>query len=82
MVELKDRLAKFGKAQSIVMPPPSSDLLSNNTIVEVNDAREEAQSALIALGYKPAQASKLVESVYTEGMESEAVIRDALKAAI
>ncbi|MCZ8528164.1 Holliday junction branch migration protein RuvA [Alteromonas sp. PRIM-21] len=82
VVELKDRLAKFGKAQSIVMPPPSSDLLSNNTIVEVNDAREEAQSALIALGYKPAQASKLVESVYTEGMESEAVIRDALKAAI
>ncbi|MBT3136064.1 Holliday junction branch migration protein RuvA [Alteromonas sp. ALT199] len=82
VVELKDRLAKFGKAQSIVMPPPSSDLLSNNTIVAVNDAREEAQSALIALGYKPAQASKLVESVYTEGMESEAVIRDALKAAI
>ncbi|CAB9493276.1 Holliday junction branch migration protein RuvA [Alteromonas macleodii] len=82
VVELKDRLAKFGKAQSIVMPPPSSDLLSNNTIVEVNDAREEAQSALIALGYKPAQASKLVESVYIEGMESEAVIRDALKAAI
>ncbi|AXT37462.1 Holliday junction branch migration protein RuvA [Alteromonas sp. BL110] len=82
VVELKDRLAKFGKAQSIVMPPPSSDLLSNNTIVEVNDAREEAQSALIALGYKPAQASKLVESVYTEGMESEAVIREALKAAI
>ena len=82
VVELKDRLAKFGKAQSIVMPPPSSDLLTNNTIVEVNNAREEAQSALIALGYKPAQASKLVESVYVEGMESEAVIRDALKAAI
>ncbi|WP_338516892.1 Holliday junction branch migration protein RuvA [Alteromonas gracilis] len=82
VVELKDRLAKFGKAQSIAVPPPSADLLSSNTIVEVNDAREEAQSALIALGYKPAQASKLVESVYTEGMESEALIREALKAAI
>ena len=82
VVELKDRLAKFGKAQSIVVPPPSGDLLSPNTIVEVNDAREEAQSALIALGYKPAQASKLVESVYSEGMESEALIREALKAAI
>lgn len=82
VVELKDRLAKFGKAQSIAVPPPSADLLSPNTIVEVNDAREEAQSALIALGYKPAQASKLVESVYMEGMESEALIREALKAAI
>lgn len=82
VVELKDRLAKFGKAQSIAVPPPSADLLSSNTIVEVNDAREEAQSALIALGYKPAQASKLVESVYMEGMESEALIREALKAAI
>ena len=82
VVELKDRLAKFGKAQSIVVPPPSGDLLSKNTIVEVNDAREEAQSALIALGYKPAQASKLVDSVYNEGMESEALIREAWKAAI
>jgi Holliday junction DNA helicase RuvA len=82
VVELKDRLAKFGKAQSIAVPPPSADLLSSNTIVEVNDAREEAQSALIALGYKPVQASKLVESVYTQGMESEALIREALKAAI
>ncbi|AIF98414.1 MAG TPA: Holliday junction branch migration protein RuvA [Alteromonas australica] len=82
VVELKDRLAKFGKAQSIAVPPPSSDLLSANTFVEVNDTREEAQSALIALGYKPAQASKLVDSVYSEGMESEALIREALKAAI
>ncbi len=82
VVELKDRLAKFGKAQSIAVPPPSSYLLSANTFVEVNDTREEAQSALIALGYKPAQASKLVDSVYSEGMESEALIREALKAAI
>lgn len=82
VVELKDRLAKFGKTQSIVVPPPSSDLLSGSTIVPVNDSREEAQSALIALGYKPAQASKLVESVYQEGMESEALIREALKAAL
>lgn len=82
VVELKDRLAKFGKAQSIAVPPLSGDLLSTNTIVAVNDAREEAQSALIALGYKPAQASKLVDSVYKEGMESEALIRESLKAAI
>ncbi|MDB2330781.1 Holliday junction branch migration protein RuvA [Alteromonas sp.] len=82
VVELKDRLAKFGKTQSITIPPPSGDLLSGSTIVTVNDAREEAQSALIALGYKPAQANKLVDSVYTDGIQSEALIREALKAAI
>ena len=82
VVELKDRLAKFGKVQSIAIPPPSADLLNANTLVEVNDTREDAQSALVALGYKPAQASKLIDSVYKEGMESETLIREALKAAI
>ena len=82
VVELKDRLAKFGKMQSVAVPAPSSDLLSGSTIVAVNSAREEAQSALIALGYKPAQASKLVDSVYKDGMESESLIREALKAAL
>ncbi|WP_218313244.1 Holliday junction branch migration protein RuvA [Alteromonas antoniana] len=81
VVELKDRLAKFGKSESVSLPV-SADNLSGQTIVAVNDAREEAQSALVALGYKPAQASKLVSSVYQDGMESEAVIREALKAAI
>ncbi|WP_334026983.1 Holliday junction branch migration protein RuvA [Alteromonas sp. P256] len=82
VVELKDRLAKFGKMQSVAVPAPSSDLLSGSTFVAVNSAREEAQSALIALGYKPAQASKLVDSVYQDGMESESLIREALKAAL
>jgi Holliday junction DNA helicase RuvA len=82
VVELKDRLAKFGKMQSVAVPAPSSDLLSGSTFVAVNSAREEAQSALIALGYKPAQASKLVDCVYKDGMESESLIREALKAAL
>ena len=52
VVELKDRLAKFGKQQAVPMPV-DVDAKFMNTIVPVNDAREEAQSALIALGYKP-----------------------------
>ncbi len=81
LVELKDRLAKFGKQQAVPMPV-DVDSKFMNTIVPVNDAREEAQSALIALGYKPAQASKLVDSVYQDGMSSENLIREALKAAL
>lgn len=82
VVELKDRLKKFGQNQQIDMPPPLADDGDNNAIVALNDAREEAQSALVALGYKPAQASKLVESVYQENMDSESLIREALKAAL
>lgn len=82
VVELKDRLKKFGQNQQIDMPPPLADNGDSNTIVALNDAREEAQSALVALGYKPAQASKLVESVYQENMDSESLIREALKAAL
>lgn len=82
VVELKDRLKKFGQNQQIDMPPPLADDGDNNTIVALNDAREEAQSALVALGYKPAQASKLVDSVYQENMDSESLIREALKAAL
>jgi len=82
VVELKDRLAKFGKSQDIVLPAGAETGGSSGAIVPLNDAREEAQGALIALGYKPAQASKMVEGVYAKGMDSEALIRDALKASI
>ena len=40
--------------------------------------RDEAEGALIALGYKPAEASRAVAAV-TEDMPLEALIRQALK---
>lgn len=82
VVELKDRLEKFGKNQQISMPPPLAQDADTASIVPINDAREEAQSALVALGYKPAQASKLVDSVYQDSLDSESLIREALKAAL
>ncbi|NMH59424.1 Holliday junction branch migration protein RuvA [Alteromonas ponticola] len=82
VVELKDRLADFGKKQSVAQPDLDSRLADGNATVLLNDVREEAQSALIALGYKPAQASKMVSGAYNEGMASEEVIREALKAAM
>ena len=41
---------------------------------------DEAVSALIALGYKPQEASRFVLAVAEEGMDSETLIREALKA--
>lgn len=42
-------------------------------------ADQDAVSALIALGYKAPEASRMVSAVYQEGMDTEGVIRAALK---
>jgi holliday junction DNA helicase RuvA len=39
----------------------------------------DAVGALVALGYKPNEASRMVRSVQSEGLESEEIIRAALK---
>lgn len=42
--------------------------------------RDEAFSALVALGYKPAEAARMLDAVKNDNATSEALIRDALKA--
>ena len=44
-----------------------------------NSAEQDAISALVALGYKPAQASKAVSKIYKDGQDSETLIKAALK---
>ncbi|HYY17185.1 MAG TPA: Holliday junction branch migration protein RuvA, partial [Gammaproteobacteria bacterium] len=46
----------------------------------IPDAVADAISGLIALGYKPQEASRQVHAIDTEGLTSEAIIRAALKA--
>lgn len=46
------------------------------------NSENEAVSALIALGYKPADAAKMVKSVIKPELNSEQLIREALKAAL
>ena len=53
-----------------------------STLLSVNDVKEEAISALIALGYKPQQASKAINTVYQDDMSSEALIRESLRSMI
>lgn len=43
------------------------------------DALADAMSGLIALGYKPQEASRLVHGLDTEGKSSEAIIREVLR---
>jgi len=39
----------------------------------------EAVSALMVLGYSPAEANKAVSAVYREDMDIETIIKNALK---
>lgn len=79
LVELKDRLKHFlgDDEQAFTLASQSGPV--ENTFVVSDDPRDEAISALIALGYKPAQAEKTVKSLYKDGLSSEQLIRDALR---
>lgn len=82
VVELKDRLAKLSLDVSDSVADFALGNGGGNPTVVVDDAREEAVSALLALGYKPNQASTMVKAIYQEGRSSEELIREALKASV
>ena len=71
IIEMRDRLADW----------QLSDGTTPSTIkTKVNDAHNDAVSALISLGYRPQEASRLVGLIDdTEQLDSEALIRAALK---
>ncbi|WP_026374488.1 Holliday junction branch migration protein RuvA [Aestuariibacter salexigens] len=81
VVELKDRFAKLEQLNTM-LPTGDIDVSAPAApqIVE-DDARSEAHSALTALGYKPAQASKMLDAIYQPELSSEALIREALRSA-
>ncbi|MGI9274514.1 MAG: Holliday junction branch migration protein RuvA [Endozoicomonas sp.] len=79
IVEMKDKLERW----------QSAPLLDGKPMVvgtEMADAaaaiEQDAVSALVSLGYKPQDASKVVSKVFADGMNSEDVIRLALKSMI
>ena len=45
-------------------------------------AHGEAFNALVALGYKPADASRMVRAVDAEGLGTEEIIRSALQSMV
>lgn len=81
VVEMKDRLRNIypellGEQAPQAASAPSADLL------RAQDAEGEAVAALIALGYKPQEASRMISKVKQTGADSETLIRDALRAAL
>jgi len=74
VVEMKDRLKDWqGHA---VAPMPGKPAQA-----PAPDAVKDAISALISLGYKPQEASRMVSQIESEGLASEEIIRLALRAA-
>ncbi len=76
LVEMKDRLKGWSQGDENT----DNETKSTNVAASANFAKDEAISALIALGYKAPTASKAVSQVATDGMTCEEMIRDALRA--
>lgn len=80
VVEMKDRFKGlngdlFNNSSEITLPATA-------TQVAEMDAEAEAASALVALGYKPQEASRMVSKIAKPGADCETLIRDALRAAL
>jgi len=66
IIEMRDRVINDD-----FIVPSSSNL--------INSAYQDAMSALIALGYKPPEASRVLQNIASENQSSEELIRLALK---
>ena len=79
VVEMKDRLKGWNDGP--LFTPHTDALTSAQANSDAPSSVEgEAISALLALGYKPQQASLVVGKIYKPDMQVEAVIREALRA--
>ncbi len=71
VIEMRDKLPKD-------IPMPASTATAAGPVAP-GDPVSEAVSALVALGYKPNEASRAVRSASTKGLSAEEIIRQALK---
>ena len=78
IVEMKDRVKRFSEELSNV----STIVANGNVKKSSNQIESEAVCALIALGYKPQEASRIISKVIKPEMDSETLIREALKSAL
>jgi Holliday junction DNA helicase RuvA len=76
VIEMRDRLPDLDDSTM------SSADKSGVSIPVVGNAKQEAISALCSLGYKPLDASKMVQNFSAEGKSCEDMIRLALQGAV
>ncbi len=76
IIEMRDRIGELGPYPATVTPSGERPVTADAT------PRDDAISALVALGYKLPEASRMVQSLDTEGLASEAIIRLALQSSV
>ena len=83
LIEMTDRIGQLEGQFTPASPNATVGPGTTGTGVAAgHDPREEAEAALIALGYKPQEASKAINKVAEEGTSSQELIRLALRAMI
>lgn len=75
MVEMRGRLPELSGEKT-------SGGRSVSAVIPGNSPKQEAISALCALGYKPQEASKMIQAVAADEMSCEDMIRLALRGAV
>lgn len=75
LVEMRDRVKNFGETNSVPAFAPVDGTGNGG-------AQREAFSALVALGYKPAEIVRLLKAIDPSVVSVEEIIRHALKAAV
>jgi Holliday junction DNA helicase RuvA len=76
LIEMRDRLRDW-HVDGVAVTEGAARLPAR-----ADDALLEAESALIALGYKPQEAARMIAAVKIEGASSEELIRAALKSVV
>ena len=82
IIEMRDKLKDWeqGEGDGLSNTPPEGIITASDTAGSSNrNAVMEAESALIALGYKAQEASKAVMNIKQDNASSEELIRAALK---
>ncbi|KAA3668538.1 Holliday junction branch migration protein RuvA [Pectobacterium carotovorum] len=81
VVEMKDRFK--GLSGDLFNPVSDIPLTSPATAdSRVGEPEAEAAAALVALGYKPQEASRMISKIARPDADCETLIRDALRAAL
>ncbi len=74
IIEMRDRLEKLG-----IVATGATIAAARTGGSIVDSPVSEAVDALVALGYKPVEASRMVRGIECDGLSSEEIIRAALK---
>ncbi len=71
IIEMRDRLKDISGAMGLkpVVSPAA----------KLAGAKDEANNALVSLGYKPVEAEKMIRSIDTDGLNTEQIIKLALQ---